>query len=104
MDKQMYFEYAKSINNKLREEVNGYVKFRVYTNIDAIIFTIDFKDFNFEYAIKDIEEKVYAGDSEFVADEILRTYKASVLSAFFKTEKRKERDNRRRLGVVEEYA
>ena len=103
MEKRLYFDYARAINEKIRAEVNGYVKFKVYSDIDAIIFTVSFKDFNFDYAIKDIEEKIYAGDSELVAEEILRTYKAAVLSAFFKTDKRKEHDNRRKFGFTEEY-
>lgn len=103
MEKHMYFDYARSINEKLRSEVNGYVKFKVYIDIDAIIFTINFKDFDFEYAIKDIEEKIYAGDSALMAETILKTYRAAILSAFFKTDKRKERDNKKKLGFMEEY-
>ena len=103
MDKQMYFDYAKAVNDKIKAEVNGYVRYRVHTNIDAIIFTINFKDFDFEYALGEIEEKVYAGDSELVAQEILGKYRSSIMSAFFKTEKRKERDSKRKFGVMEEY-
>ena len=102
MEKQMYFDYAKAVNDKIREQVNGYVRYRVHTNIDAIIFTINFKDFDFEYALGEIEEKVYAGDSELVAEEILNRYRSAIMSAFFKTDKRKERENKRKFSFVED--
>lgn len=90
MDKSMYFSYATAVYEKLREKVNGYVKYKVYADIDAIIFKFVFKDFHFEYAINNIQDKIYAGDSELVADGIMHAYKTEVFNAFFKRAKKKE--------------
>lgn len=90
MDKDMYYSYAMAVYEKLRERVNGYIRYKVYTDIDAIIFKVVFKDFHFEYAINNIQDKIYAGDSELVADEIIHAYKSEVFGAFFKRTKKKE--------------
>ncbi len=88
MDKDMYYSYAMAVYEKLREKVNGYVKYKVYADIDAIIFKFVFKDFHFEYAINNIQDKIYAGDSEIIADEIMHAYKTEVFNAFFKRKKK----------------
>jgi len=90
MDKSMYYSYATAVYEKIKERVNGYVKYKVYADIDAIIFRVTFKDFHFEYAINDIADKIYAGDSEIVADEFIHAYKTEVFNAFFKRTKKKE--------------
>ena len=88
MDRSMYYSYATAVYEKLREKVNGCVKYKVYADIDAIIFKFVFKDFHFEYAINNIQDKFYAGDSEIVADEIMQAYKTEVFNAFFKRKKK----------------
>lgn len=85
MDRNMYYSYATAVYEKLKDKINGY---KVYTDIDAIIFRFVFKDFHFEYAINNIQDKIYAGDSEIVADEIMHAYKTEVFNAFFKRKKK----------------
>ena len=90
MDKSMYYNYATAVYEKIKAKVNGYVRYKVYTDIDAIIFRVTFKDFHFDYAINDIQDKIYAGDSELIADEFIHAYKTEVFNAFFKRAKKKE--------------
>lgn len=45
MDKSMYYSYATAVYEKLREKVNGYIKYKVYADIDAIIFKFVFNAF-----------------------------------------------------------
>lgn len=99
---ELYYEFAKNVKGKLLDEINGKVVFEVYPHIDAIVFKIFFKDFDFAYAVNEIQDRLYMSDaaSESVVDDILHAYKKAVLGAFFKTDERKRRDEDRKLGIV----
>lgn len=100
--KEAYWDLAMSIKEKLREEVNGVVRFEIYEPIDAIIFRIYFKEFDFNYGINNIQDIIYDGNSSDIADEILSKYKKTILNSFFKSEDRKRRDENMCLGIKEE--
>lgn len=102
MERQFYVDQARSIKEKLREEVNGLVRFEVYPEVDTIVFKIIFKDFDFNYAINNIQELMYSGGFDEQIDILLKKYRSAVLSGFFKNERRKERDRREKLGITKE--
>lgn len=98
---EVYWNFAVSIKEKLREEVNGIVKFEIYEPIDSIIFKIYFKEFTFSYGIKDVQDIIYYGNSEETVQNILKAYKTTILNGFFKTEERKKREEEKKEGIWE---
>lgn len=99
---EAYWNLAMSIKKKLKEEINGLVRFEIYEPIDAIIFRINFKEFDFNYGINNIQDIIYDGVSSDIADEILSKYKKTILNSFFKSDDRKRRDENMRLGIKED--
>ena len=83
-ENDMYNNFALSVLNKLRDRVRGKIVFEVYKEIDAVIFKIYFKDFNFKYVIKDITNLVLTGSSDRVVDEVVKKYREVVMKGFFK--------------------
>lgn len=98
MPKEIYIECARAMNSKIRQEVNGLVRYEIYPEMDAIIFKIKFKDFDFNYGINNVQDLMYNGGTDEAIDILLKKYKKAVLNAFFKTEERKERD--RMEGII----
>lgn len=98
MDKMIYVECARAMNSKIRQEVNGLVRYEIYPEMDAIVFKIRFKDFDFNYGINYIQDLMYNNGTDKAIDDLLKKYKKAVLNAFFKTEERKERD--RMEGII----
>lgn len=84
-ENDMYNSFALSVLNKLRDRVRGKIVFEVYKEIDAIIFKVYFKDFNFKYVIKDITNLVLTGSSDRVVDEVVKKYREVVMKGFFKS-------------------
>lgn len=101
MERRLYIDCAKSVVRKLHEELNGRVIFEVYPEVDTIIFKIMFKDFEFSCAVNNIQEVIYTDQIDAEVKMILEKYKKAVLSAFFKTDSRKARDNRRKLNAIQ---
>ena len=99
---EAYWDFAQKIRERLRNEVNGRVKFEIYEEIDTIVFKIFFKDFDFNYGINDVQSIIYDGSSEEVVCDILSRYKKAILNGFFKTDDRKRRDEAIRLGIQKE--
>ena len=98
----VYFDFAKSIKRRLNEEANARILFEIYEDIDTIIFRLYFKDFEFKYALNDIQTIVYTGKTDEVVVDILSAYKSCILNSFFKSKARKERDKTKRImgGVI----
>lgn len=97
----VYMNFALIVKEKLLEDVNGKVWFCIYPNADVIIFKINFKDFKFDYSVYDVSNNIlftpnYASETTL---KIKNQYKKSVLNAFFKSEKHKERDEIKKLGI-----
>lgn len=99
---EAYWDFAQSIRERLRNEINGRIKFEIYEEIDTIVFKIFFKDFDFNYGINDVQSIIYDGSSEEVVCDILSRYKKAILNGFFKTDDRKRRDEAIRLGIQKE--
>lgn len=93
----VYFDFAKAVKRRLNEEVNARILFEIYDDIDTIIFRLYFKDFEFKYAMNDIQTIVYTGQTEQVVTDILSAYKGCILSSFFKSKARKERDKTKKI-------
>lgn len=102
MNRHMYVECGQSIVGRLRKEVNGLIKFEIYPEADIIIIKIFFKEFDFNYAVKDIQDLIYNNGLDDTATSILKKYRSAILNGFFKTEARKERDHKKELGILEE--
>lgn len=102
-----YFElkdFGMKVKSKIIEEVNGYVKFEIYPDVDVIIFKIMFKEFEYKHAtnIKDLES-MEENAAVTLANKILDDYRDCLMKSYFKTEKRKEKDRNRRMGVSYDY-
>lgn len=85
-ENNMYYDFGLSIMNKLRDKVRGKIVFEAYKEIDAVIFKVYFKDFNFKYVVKNVTNLVLTGGSDIVVEEILKKYREVVMKAFFKGE------------------
>lgn len=83
-ENNMYYDFGLSVMNKLRDKVRGKIVFEIYKEIDAVIFKVYFKDFNFKYVVKDVTNLVLTGGSDRVVEEILKKYREVVMKAFFK--------------------
>ena len=84
-DYKMYRNFAFGILKRLCERVNGKIEYKIYVDLDAIIFNITFKDFKFDYAIKDVTNLVLTGDTDTPVEDLLSKYRNVVLGAFFKS-------------------
>ena len=89
---EVYWDFAQNIRGKLRDEINGVVKFEIYEHIDTVIFKIYFKEFDFHYAINEVQSVIYEGKTEEVVDDILHRYRKTILNAFFKSDERKRKE------------
>jgi len=92
MERQMYYDFARSLKGKLIEEVNGYVKTEIYPDIDTIIVKFTFKEFEFSYPINEIADIIYSGSSDILVDNIIEKYKKAIMRGFFKTKGKKEQE------------
>ena len=97
-EREMYYMYAKSIYEKLKLLVNGSVRYRIHKDIGAIIFTVLFKEFHFEYVITDVPTRLSHGDQDRVVDSMMRAYRGAVLKGFFKTEGRQHEKTNTQLS------
>lgn len=92
MANDIYWDFAHSVRGRLKEEVNGMIKFEIYGSIDTVIFKIYFKKFEFHYAINEVQSVIYEGRTEEVVDDILHRYRKTILNAFFKSDERKRKE------------
>ena len=99
---EVYWDFAQSIRSRIMSEVNGVVKFEVFEPIDTVIFKIFFKEFNFSYGISEVQSVVYDGRAEEIVEDILKTYKKTILNSFFKNDDRKKREEAKKLGITGE--
>lgn len=99
---EVYWDFAQNVRGRIKDEVNGVVKFEIYEPIDTIIFKIYFKEFNFSYGISEVQSVVYDGRAEEITNDILKTYKKAILNSFFKNDDRKKREEAKKLGITGE--
>lgn len=90
-EKQVYYDFARGIKDRLIGEVNGLVTYEAYPQIDTVIFKIEFKEFKFSYPLNEIMDKVHMGSSDLVVDDILEKYKKQILRGFFKSDYQKSK-------------
>lgn len=98
MDRQIYIDCARSMKQKICNEINGRVQFEIYPEMDAITFKFIFKDFDFNYGINNIQDLMISDRTSEAVDEMLRKYRKAILNGFFKTKERKEKDKMEALG------
>lgn len=89
-DKQMYYDFATSMFKKLCEKVNGKIVYEIYKDLDAVIFKVFFKDFEYKYAVKDVTNIILSGGMDQVIEDLLSKYRSVLMRAFFKS---KEKEN-----------
>lgn len=85
MMNDLQYEFIKSLLGKIKDTVNGRVKYRYFQQLDAIIFTVEFKNFRFEFPVKDLQNTIHSGAStNDIVERFKQEYRAAVLNAFFK--------------------
>lgn len=81
----LQFDFTNKIFGKIKDTVNGRVKYKYFAQLDAVIFTVYFKDFQFEFPIKDIQETILNGaTTDEIVDQFKEEYRSAVLNAFFR--------------------
>ena len=91
-ENEIWYEFAKGFVNRLRQDINGSIKFEMFPEIDVVVIRTNFKDFTFKYAISNVQEIMMIGSVDDQVDIFKRKYKSAINNAFFKTEDRKRRD------------
>ena len=95
----MYYDFARNVKNGLCEEINGRVFFEIYKDIDTVVFKSYFKDFEYSYAVNNISDRIYSGEtSDTIVTEFISGYRKAIKKAFFKTEEHKRRDAMAMIG------
>lgn len=83
-DRELYYEFANIVKEKLMNSLRGYVRYEVYPDVDTIIFKVKQKDFTFSYPVNGIATLVFDGKSDEVVENFKARYKKSIYRAFFK--------------------
>ena len=103
-DNEIWFQFARGFVGRLRQEINGGIKFELFPEIDAVVIKTNFKEFTFRYAISNVQEIMMIGSVDEEVEKFMRQYRAAINAAFFKTEERKRRDNEEAWGLTNEEA
>ena len=83
--RDIQFDFVSKVLVKIKAAVNGRVKYKYFDQLDAVIFTVYFKDFQFEFPIKDIQTNILNGvTTDEIIDRFKKEYRSSILNAFFK--------------------
>ncbi len=90
MERKMYYDFARSLRERIINECNGYIKTEIYPDIDTIIIKIKYKEFEFRYPINGIADSIYFGASDQIINDIIEKYKRAIFRGFFKTNEKKE--------------
>jgi hypothetical protein len=95
----LYWDFAKNIKDKLSNDINGRIVFEIYKDIDTVIFKVFFKDFEYSYAVNNVQDRIYSGSVEEIPEAFKKAYMSSIKKAFFKTECHKRRDERAKMEI-----
>lgn len=90
MIEYQYRDYVYKFYVKLKDSINGSIKYHYYSNIDSVIYTVKYKNFNFDYALK-LNNNLVSVDEQY--EYFKKCYEQSILNAFFKTERKKIYDS-----------
>ena len=90
MERQIYYDFARNLREKLINECNGYIKTEIYPDIDTMIIKIKFKEFEFSYPINEIADSFYCGSADSIVNDIIEKYKRAIYRGFFKVKKKEE--------------
>ncbi len=97
--REIYYEFAQTMKDKLINEVNGRIEYEIYAKVDTVIFKISFKDFSFSYAINQIQDIIYSGQSyDELVEELKKKYMRTIQNAFFKSEYKKSKLEAKKLA------
>ena len=88
-EKTMYIEFASKMFKLLCNEVNGKIQYELYPEVDVVIFKILFKDFDFSYAINNVQDHIYNCTADAVVADFKEKYKRAIFNAFFKNGRKK---------------
>ena len=97
-ERSVYHDFARAMFDRFKSEINGKIIYEIYPEIDTVIFKISFKDFEYSYAVNNVTHIIYGGNQDLLVEEFLKKYRKSILSAFFKTEAHKRRDEMRMVA------
>ncbi len=101
----MYLDFANGVKGKLIEDLNGFVRYELYPNIDTVIFKICFKEFDFAFALNHVSEIIYKGvTTDSIVEEFKKEYLKEIKNSFFKTEARKKRDKEKEYKRYEDVS
>lgn len=78
----VFYEFIKTLKEKLYQELNGRIEYEAYPSIDTVIF----KDFDFVYPINNIQDHIYSGDGDTIISDLKQCYMSAIKKAFFKTD------------------
>lgn len=96
MEYQDYMDFCYKIKNKLREDVNGSIRFIVFENEDCATFTLSYKQFESAHLVANISAKFDYINNDDVVEEIVDTikseYKRNILNMYFKSPYKKKRE------------
>ena len=93
MEYQDYMDFCYKIKNKLREDVNGLVRFIIFEDQDCATFTLSYKQFESVHIVTNISEKYYIDyEVDHVVETIKEDYKQNILNMYFKSPYKKKRE------------
>ena len=85
-----FYDYVIKIFERIKDEVNGKVRYFAYPEMDSVIFRVTFKAFQFEFALHGVTERMNKGQAvDEIIEEVKAEYKKTLFSAFFRSGQRR---------------
>lgn len=95
----VFYEFIKTLKEKLYQELNGRIEYEAYPSIDTVIFKVFFKDFDFSYPVNNIQDHIYSGDGDTIVSDLKQCYMSAIKKAFFKTNYKARTSQEFKMGV-----
>lgn len=95
----VFYEFIKTLKEKLYQELNGRIEYEAYPSIDTVIFKVSFKDFEFVYPINNIQDHIFSGDGDTIISDFKQCYMGAIKKAFFKTDYKERRIQDFKIGT-----
>jgi len=95
----VFYEFIKTLKEKLYQELNGRIEYEAYPSIDTVIFKVFFKDFDFSYPVNNIQDHIYSGDGDAIISDLKQCYMSAIKKAFFKTDCKTSRSQGSKIGI-----
>lgn len=93
MQYKEYMDLAYRIKDILKDDINGVIRFVICEKEDAIVFTLNYKDFDSMHLINNIQEKIYTGvTANEIVEGIEKEYLNRIRNMYFKSVYKKRRE------------